>query len=277
MKKKFSFRAFVSLYIVISFLIMTLSGIVLFLSPPGRIANWTNWKYFGLLKSEWQAVHTIFTFIFVIAILFHIFFNWRSILAYLKTKIDSKLKPRKEILLAITVSVLIFILTLNRVVPFSSVMAFGESLKDSWSTQSSEPPIPHAEEQSLSKFAQTINLPKETLVSNLESKGIKIKNDSITIGELSKNNNLTPNELYKIVSETTGKSINSQQQGQGKGYGRKTISQICSEADLTVEEGINRLKLAGYIAEKNEKLKDVAARYNLAPSDIANTISRTSN
>lgn len=277
MKKKFSFRAFISLYIVISFLIMTLSGIILFLSPPGRVANWTNWKYFGLLKSEWQAVHTIFTFIFVIAILFHIFFNWRSILAYLKTKIDSKLKPRKEIILAIIVSALIFILTLNKVVPFSSVMAFGESLKDSWSTQTSEPPIPHAEEQSLTKFAQTINLPKDNLVSSLKSKGVKIQNDSITIGELSKNNNLTPSELYKIVSETSGKAIHVQTQGQGRGYGRKTISQICSEVNLTAEEGINRLKLAGYIAEKDEKLKDVATRYNLTPVDIANVLTNSSN
>lgn len=275
MKKKFSFRAFISLYIVLSFLVMTLSGIVLYLAPPGRVANWTNWKYIGLLKSEWQSVHTIFTFLFVIAISFHLFFNWRPILVYLKTKIDTKTKPRKEIFFAMSISVLIFILTLNNSVPFSSVMTFGESLKESWSTSTSEPPIPHAEEQSLTKFAQTINLPKEKLVSNLTAKGVKIENDSITIGQLSKNNNLTPSELYKIVSDATGKSINSQPQG--RGYGRKTISQLCSEVNLTTDDGINRLKAAGYTADKDEKLKDVASRYNLTPIDIANTITGTIN
>ena len=66
MRKKFNWRAFNSLYIVYSFIILSLSGFVLFIAPPGRIANWTNLTIMGFTKHEWQAIHIIFTFLFFI-------------------------------------------------------------------------------------------------------------------------------------------------------------------------------------------------------------------
>ncbi|MBA4406908.1 hypothetical protein C0389_06505 [bacterium] len=275
MKKKFNFRGFLSLYIALSFLIMTLSGIVLYLSPAGRIANWSNWRLLGLLKSQWQAVHTIFTFIFVVAILFHLFFNWRPLIAYLRMKIGTAVLPRKEMLGASILALLIFIMTVNGITPFSSVMTFGESLKDSWSSTSSEPPIPHAEEQSIVKFAETIKVPTDKLIGQLSSKGIKVENESSTIKEISAQNNIAPSDIYKIVKETSDKPINVP--AEGRGYGRKTIEQICTEQKISTDEGLNRLRAKGIKADKEEKLKDVAARNNLVPMDIANTITGAAN
>lgn len=275
MKKKFNLRGFLSLYIALSFLIMTISGIVLFLSPAGRIANWSNWRLLGLLKSQWQAVHTIFTFIFVVAILFHLFFNWRPLIAYLRTKIGTAVLPRKEMLGASILALLIFVMTINGITPFSSVMTFGESLKDSWSSASSEPPIPHAEEQSIVKFAETIKIPADKLISQLSSKGIRVENASSTIKEISTQNNIAPSDIYKIVKETSDKPINIPTEG--RGYGRKTIEQICIEQNISTNEGLNRLRAKGIKADKEEKLKDVAARNNLVPVDIANVITGAAN
>ena len=275
MKKKFNFRGFISLYIALSFLVMTFSGVILFLSPAGRVANWSNWRLFGLLKSQWQAIHTIFTFIFVIAILFHLFFNWRPLFAYLKMKIGKTVLPRKEILGASILAVLIFVLTVSGATPFSSVMTFGESLKDSWSSSSTEPPIPHAEEQSIVKFAETIKIPTTKLISQLSSKGIKIENESSTIKEISVQNNIAPNDIYKIVKETSDKPITVLTEG--RGYGRKTIEQLCSELKIATTDGLYRLSVKGINADKDEKLKDVAARNQMTPIDIANTITGVSN
>lgn len=271
MKKKFNFRAFVSLYIVLSFLVMTISGIILYLAPPGRIANWSNWKLLGLLKAQWQAVHTIFTFIFVAAIIFHIYFNWKPLVAYLKTKLNSFIIPRKEILASSVLATLVFIFTIKSTVPFSSVMNFGEELKNSWSAQNTEPPIPHAEEQSLTKFAETIKANPTELMSKLSAKGIKIESDSLTIKEISKNNNISLSQLYKLAEAAPEHQPNSS--GQGRGYGRKSVEQVCNELNISVNDGIRILKVNGIIAEKDEKLKDVATRYNVSPADIANTIS----
>lgn len=275
MKKKFNFRGFVSLYIALSFLIMTVSGVILYLSPAGRVANWSNWRLLGLLKSQWQAVHTIFTFIFVIAIIFHLFFNWRPLYAYLKMKIGATVLPRKETFGALILAILVFVLTVYNVVPFRSIMTFGESVKDSWSTYNTEPPIPHAEEQSIVKFAETIRIPTDKLISQLSLKGIKIENESLSISEISRQNNIAPSDIYKIVRETSDKPENISTEG--RGYGRKTIEQICSELKVSPEEGLKRLRTKGINADKEDKLKDVAAKNNLVPSDIANAITGVSN
>lgn len=144
-KKKFNWRAFISMYISVSFLIMVVSGVILYFAPSGRVAFWSIWKFWGLTKDEWQAVHTIFTFIFVIAAGFHLFYNWKPFVSYLKEKMQSRLKLRREFSFSVIVTALIFILTLAQIPPFSTVMDFGEELTESWETNQTEPPEPHAE------------------------------------------------------------------------------------------------------------------------------------
>ncbi len=72
-KDAFYWRALVTFYIVLSFLVIAASGVVLFISPPGRVANWFQWSFGGLTKANWQAVHTVFTFLFVTAAAVHIY------------------------------------------------------------------------------------------------------------------------------------------------------------------------------------------------------------
>jgi hypothetical protein len=72
---------------------------MLYISPPGRVANWTDWRLFGLGKSEWQQQHIIFSFAFAILSLFQLFIiNWKPFLCYLKTKASEGLKHRGELL-----------------------------------------------------------------------------------------------------------------------------------------------------------------------------------
>ena len=59
MRKPFSWKPFTSFFILLSFVVLLLSGVVLYVAPPGRIANWTQWQ-FGLDKEQWQALHTVF-------------------------------------------------------------------------------------------------------------------------------------------------------------------------------------------------------------------------
>ena len=101
--KPFSWRAFVTFYVVLSFLVIAVTGIVLFITPPGRIANWSDWRLLGFSKSQWQTVHTIFSFIFVVAASFHLFFNWRVILGYMAKRIHEGINKRRELAGAVTV------------------------------------------------------------------------------------------------------------------------------------------------------------------------------
>ncbi len=268
MKKKFSWRGFISLYITLSFIIMAISGIILYFSPPGRVANWSYWRFLGLLKSQWQAIHTIFTFLFIVAAGFHLFFNWKPFVAYLKTKFENNVKLRKEFTISSIVVILIFVMTIYDFVPFRNVMDFGEELKASWSTEKTEPPIPHAEDLTLTEFAKTINISVEELKNSLSSNGIIFQDDNITVKELAKQNNISPNDIYNKFK--SGKNRQNLATGEGRGYGRKTLAEISAENNLSIDIVITNLKSHGIDAVANDKLKDLAMRNNLLPVDVAN-------
>ena len=62
----FQWRAFASVLVGFTFVVMTLSGIVLFFTPSGRIARDTGWEYWGFDRYDWITFHTWFSVLFVV-------------------------------------------------------------------------------------------------------------------------------------------------------------------------------------------------------------------
>ncbi|MEJ5166449.1 MAG: DUF4405 domain-containing protein, partial [Thermoanaerobaculia bacterium] len=75
--EKFKVRRFFVLLIFFSFLLMTISGLVLYFTPQGRVAYWVEWKFLGLTKDDWTNLHTVSWFLFLISSIFHIYYNWK--------------------------------------------------------------------------------------------------------------------------------------------------------------------------------------------------------
>jgi len=50
--RRFNVRGFTSLTLTLAFLVMLISGIVLYVTPRGRTANWTGWTMLGLEKDQ---------------------------------------------------------------------------------------------------------------------------------------------------------------------------------------------------------------------------------
>ena len=63
-KSKINLKVFTSFILAISFILISISGIVLYIAPRGRIAHWINWSVFGFSKEDWEAIHTVFVSIF---------------------------------------------------------------------------------------------------------------------------------------------------------------------------------------------------------------------
>ena len=79
MNRKFSWKAFISFGLAYMMVILLVSGLILYVSPPGRYAHWVTWTLWGMTKEEWQAVHTVFSFGFIILSVFHLFSaNWKT-------------------------------------------------------------------------------------------------------------------------------------------------------------------------------------------------------
>lgn len=45
-------RQLTSFIITFAFVVIAISGVILYIVPPGRVANWTNWQLLGLGKEQ---------------------------------------------------------------------------------------------------------------------------------------------------------------------------------------------------------------------------------
>ncbi len=267
MIKKFNWRAFTSLYIVISFLIIGVSGLILFIAPPGRIANWTNLIILGLTKSQWQAIHTVFTFLFILAAAVHIYFNWRPLIAYLRTRAQQTIHIRKELISSGILVCLLVLLTLQDAPPFSNLMKLSEDLSYSWSAPETEPPIPHAELLTIEEIAERTGKPLEKLTENLNDAGFEISETTMTLSQLASARGISPQELYKtMVKLETAEPLT------GTGYGRMTVRAISEKFDIPLDQCLLRLKQKGIETDANMILRDLADRIGMHPHEILTII-----
>jgi hypothetical protein len=62
---------------------MLLSGVILYIAPEGSLSRWIGWDVFGLTKKQWEYQHAMFSLLFVLFSIFHIFrINWGLLLSY---------------------------------------------------------------------------------------------------------------------------------------------------------------------------------------------------
>jgi len=87
--KKFC-RKTSTLTLFFSSIIVVVSSLVLYVGPPTHVANFSDSRAAGLGKCPWSAVHIMVGLLFVVAMFFHIYFNWKSMLAYMS---NSKRNP----------------------------------------------------------------------------------------------------------------------------------------------------------------------------------------
>lgn len=270
-KNIFYWRAFVTFYVILSFVIIAVSGLVLFISPPGRVANWSQWRFGALQKADWQAVHTVFTILFLGAIALHIYFNWRVILNYLRRKVGEGVHRGKEMGLAAAVGAAVLAMTIVGVPPFSTVMTLGERAKNSWSDPATEPPVPHAELWTVAKFAESNKLPVELAMNNLREAGLTSPGTDVTLQSLATTYKVTPRQVYlKALGQAKGAPI---PMAEGGGFGRKTIGQLCDETNIPVETALERLRQAGFTAATaGSNMRQVATQHGKRPIEVAQII-----
>lgn len=279
-KPKFKFRAFTALVILWSFIIENVTGIVLYIVPPGRIAHWTNWKLWGFTKEQWAAMHTIFGYIFLIFAVIHIYYNWKAILNYIKQKIKAGLRMRMELGISLIITILVFVATILSIPPFSTVMDFGEKMKNSWEESSQEPFVPHAELMSLDVFTSQIGIPTETAIEIFEKEGIAIRSPSDLIKDIAAENDTSPVALYEMLESELStdakekfESLTEQKkQPAGGGYGWKTIENLAQELEIPAQDIMKLLRSKGIDAKKDEVIRNVADRHGLKAYELVDMI-----
>ena len=268
-KNKFKFRAFTALIVLWSFIVENVTGIVLYIVPPGRIAHWTNWKLLGFTKEQWASLHTIFGYIFLIFAVIHIYYNWKPILNYIKKKVKAGLRMRMELTVSLAITILVFVATAISLPPFSTVMDFGTKMKNSWEESRQEPFVPHAEEMSLTEFIEQIEISQEEALKLLKDKGIKVQSTSSLIKDIAKDNNTSPAAIYDILEKEPPKKKQS-----GRGYGWKTLENVAQELNIPLQDIMKFLQSKGIDAQKDEGIRDIAEKTGMTPYELVEMIQK---
>lgn len=281
--KGFHKRGFVSLLTLGSFIVMSVNGIVLYFAPQGRIAYWVNWKFLGLTKEDWGNMHIISSLLFVAVGIIHLIYNWTPILNYLSKKISGGVKWRKELTLAVLISVFIILGPVFKVPPLNYVIDLSKYLSAQWiSTKDHEPPFGHAEQASLKTFTKRVNIDLNDAMAELKAQGIHIQSGEESLDRIAKTNKTSPMKIYALIKKlekappVEKKAIYTpervEEQFTGTGVGRKTLAEICKEIGMDISQAKERLRNNGVEMNDNEMIKEAATRRNVNPMDLLKVI-----
>lgn len=279
-----SLRKVTSLTTLLSFILLIITSIILYITPQGKIAYWANWSCWGIDKKEWGALHTNLGFLFLIASVIHIALNWNCIMAYLKNKAKKFKLFTIDFNISLVITLVITVMTLFSLPPINAIQTFNESLKDTAAKKYGAPPYGHAEASSLKFFCQRTGLDLNKSKEKLIEAGIRFDSDRSTIAEIAEANQMTPKQIYDAIRTKNTKGqfeiaegscetiLHDSGSGLGSGFGRKTLAELCAENNLDLQAAIGKLNEQGIEANANSKVKNIADHGNMKPSKVLDAI-----
>ena len=196
--KIFNWRSFVSLGLTLSALVMLLSGLVLYVVPEGRIAYWNDWRLLVLGKEQWGAIHTLTSLLFTGLAIWHLVYNWKVFLAYLREKARTLLGGRRELAGAIAVTLVFVLGSAAGLPPFEQVMQLSSFTKKLWyKGEDVAPPFPHAELMTLKQLAGKLDLRLEGMVLVLREQGLEGVGGDSNLKEMAVGTGRSPAAIFE--------------------------------------------------------------------------------
>lgn len=180
-------------------LVMTYTGIMLFVAPEGKVAYWVNWSMLGMSKTQFGDMHVTFMILFIVATIIHLYYNWAPLVSYLKDKSKNFTFFTKYNLTAIVITVVFIVGTLFVTQPFKSVLDLQHSIKQYWGDELGRPPYGHAENSSLKSFCKKTGYNLKEAMVVLKEAGIVVQSEQDKMKKIAKNNGITPAKVYDII------------------------------------------------------------------------------
>lgn len=265
-----SLKKVTSLTMMLTMIMMTYTGIVLFITPPGRIAHWAQWKLLGMTKEQYGAVHSTLMVLFIVATILHVYYNWKPLTSYMKNKAKQMVVFTKEMVVAVLLTAIFMTGALYEFSPFSNFLNFGSDVKESWEKEYGTPPYSHAELSSLAEFLQKLNYDLAQSEKILHQHGIEYTLQQ-SLEDIAKENGTSPQKVYKILRKKLEKSGDSQNKLLS-GLGKKSIKSVAEAMEMTTEELIVQLRSLGIKAKEDDKFKVIVEEHDQSPSDVVKAL-----
>lgn len=261
-------RKTTSLTTLLSFILLLVTSVILYVTPQGKIAFWANWEMMGLGKEQWGALHTNLGILFLVAGILHIVLNWKPIVTYMKNRAQQLKVFTADFNLALGITLIITLLTLFGLPPLSGIQHFNDSLKEAAAKEYGEPPYGHAEASPLKSFCKRTGLDLAAAIQTLEEADLKAVAEQATLAQIAKANGMTPQQVYNLIKPAPSSQTTGMPDHPGMGFGRKTVTDVCSEFSLDLDSMIKSLKAEGFDAEADTTMKQIAEKHDMDPHAI---------
>ena len=283
-RRDFNFRAMTTFVVTVSFLIMAVSGVMLYLAPRGRVANWTHWSALGLDKEQWADVHMTAAVLMLLAIAVHLYFNWKPLCHYLKSKATAHGVRLRELAVACAVGLVVVGGTLAGLPPFSTVLTVNERIKDAWEPTAGSvgrAPSTYVQEATVSQFAERMGLSLEQVHEALRAHGIVTDDADASIDVLARQHGVSLQSIYETAAAAghgerprAGPAIRAERGGGGGRFGGMTLGEFCRAESVPLTDAVRALHDEGVEATDPSRLRDLADGLDMTPRELAEWLAR---
>ena len=263
-------RKITSLSMAISFLVMVYTGVMLFIAPHGKVANWSNWELWGLSKTEYGNIHVTSMVVLVFFFVWHMYYNWKPLMSYMKNKASGFTVTKKEFLIAFALNIIFIGGTLALVQPFSGFLTLEENIKMMWTDEYGEPPYGHAEESSLNVFCTRLAIDCAKAKDILRKNSITF-GEKESIGDIARKNQTTPNAIYQMIKqdETSPAIIQHSESNSPPMLGKRTLSELADEGYIRLERALQYLQAKNISnLSANTQIKTIASELGVDNSAL---------
>lgn len=287
-KYRFNKRGFTTLVTTAFFLVLVVSGIILYFTPTGRVVRWSGWTMLGLDKFQWAMVHTTASIFFLAAAVVHLYFNWRVFLKHLKTRIEEGFTLGRELVAAVVLGAIVVACTVWQVPPFNSVKFFHEGIRQYWEKNTVLDRPGHAERFDLQQIALQVGVTPREIADALRENGLKVEDENATVDQIAGQNGLLPEAVTEAVYLKFGKTVHvpagrgiGGQAGGGRGgggqggFGRITLAELCVQQGLDLDQAISALRAHGIQASGASTMGVIARSTGVRPSDLIEIIRKS--
>ncbi|MDF1556147.1 MAG: DUF4405 domain-containing protein [Deferrisomatales bacterium] len=262
-------RRATSLTALISFLVLVLNSVVLYVVPEGRVAYWADWHLWGLTKPDWGAQHVVVGCLFLAAMGLHICYNGRVLLVYLKNRARKVKVFTAEFNLAVALTAVCVAGAQAPFPPFSWLLDLSAQFKDAAEATYGAPPYGHAELSSLQTLAKRTDLDLAASLDRLRAAGVTFESAEQTVQEVAKANGLPPSRVYQaMVPPAPRGGPVPMPAAPVSGTGKKTIRQLCETYGLDLSAALRHLADKHIPATPEMTLKEVGAASGRAPDEV---------
>ncbi len=263
-------RKVTSLTLLLSGIVLLITSIILYIEPHGRVAFWADWTLLGLTKNQWDNLHINTGFLFSIALLLHIYLNWKPIIAYLKDRASKLIILNKAFIISLFVTTYAVVGTLAGLPPMEQIIKLNEFIKELQTKKYGNPPFGHAELASLEGLCRFTRINAKAALTALRNQGYEIKSPTQSLKEIARANGTTPQKIFEVMltaRRPTGMS-QSLPDLPPAGTGKMTLKELCKTFGLSLDDTLKRLKGKNIAAEANITIKEIARRNGITPLEV---------